>query len=215
MLDLLLNNAHLVWRGLSVTIAASALVIGAGTLGGIFGGLALLYGPLPLRLLMRIYVDTIRGIPLLVLIFSVFYGLPALGLPITGFAAAVLALAIFGTAHVSEVVRGAVDSIPDGQTEAAKSIGLTFYKRLRYVVFPQALARAIPPWTNTAVELVKASSLLALVSIVDLLYSTEQIAARTRQPLLFYGVAALLYFSINYSLSRVGARIEKKFTFSS
>jgi len=215
MVDLLLNNAHLVWRGLSVTISASALVIGAGTLGGIFGGLALLYGPLPLRLLMRIYVDTIRGIPLLVLIFSVFYGLPALGLPITGFASAVLALAIFGTAHVSEVVRGAVDSIPDGQTEAAKSIGLTFYKRLRYVVFPQALARAIPPWTNTAVELVKASSLLALVSIVDLLYSTEQIAARTRQPLLFYGVAALLYFSINYSLSRVGARIEKKFTFSS
>ena len=83
------------------------------------------------------------------------------------------------------------------------------------MIFPQALARAIPPWTNTAVELVKASSLLALVSIVDLLYSTEQIAARTRQPLLFYGVAALLYFSINYSLSRVGARIEKKFTFSS
>jgi polar amino acid transport system permease protein len=215
MFDLLLNNAHLVWRGLSVTIAASALVIGAGTLGGMFGGLVLLYGPLPLRLLMRIYVDTIRGIPLLVLIFSVFYGLPALGLPITGFVSAVLALAIFGTAHVSEVVRGAVDSIPDGQTEAAKSIGLTFYKRLRYVIFPQALARAIPPWTNTAVELVKASSLLALVSIVDLLYSTEQIAARTRQPLLFYGVAALLYFSINYSLSRVGARIEKKFTFSS
>jgi polar amino acid transport system permease protein len=215
MLDLLLNNAHLVWRGLSVTLAASALVIGAGTLGGMFGGLALLYGPLPLRLLMRIYVDTIRGIPLLVLIFSVFYGLPALGLPITGFVSAVLALAIFGTAHVSEVVRGAVDSIPDGQTEAAKSIGLTFYKRLRYVIFPQALARGIPPWTNTAVELVKASSLLALVSIVDLLYSTEQIAARTRQPLLFYGVAALLYFSINYSLSRVGARIEKKFTFSS
>ena len=215
MLDLVLNNAHLVWRGLSVTLEASALVIAAGTLGGLFGGLALLYGPLPLRLLMRLYVDTIRGIPLLVLIFSVFYGLPALGLQISGFIAAVLALAIFGTAHVSEVVRGAVDSIPDGQTEAAKSIGLTFYKRLRYVIFPQALARAIPPWTNTAVELVKASSLLALVSIVDLLYSTEQIAARTRQPLLFYGVAALLYFSINYSLSRVGARIEKKFTFSS
>jgi His/Glu/Gln/Arg/opine family amino acid ABC transporter permease subunit len=214
MLDLLLNNAPLVWRGLSVTLEASALVIAAGTLGGLFGGLALLYAPLPLRLLMRAYVDTIRGIPLLVLIFSVFYGLPALGVQISGFVAAALALAIFGTAHVSEVVRGAVDSIPDGQTEAAKSIGLTFYKRLRYVIFPQALARAIPPWTNTAVELVKASSLLALVSIVDLLYSTEQIAARTRQPLLFYGVAALLYFTINYSLSRVGARIEKKFTYS-
>jgi len=215
MLDLMLRNAHLVWRGLSVTIEASAAVIAAASAGGLIGGLALLYGPLPLRLLMRLYVDTIRGIPLLVLIFSVFYGLPSLGFQISGFAAAALALSVFGTAHVSEVVRGAVDSIPDGQTEAAKAIGLTFYKRLRYVIFPQALARAIPPWTNTAVELVKASSLLALVSIVDLLYSTEQIAARTREPLLFYGVAALLYFVLNYSLSRAGSWIEKRFTYSS
>jgi len=187
----------------------------AASIAGLFTGLALLYGPLPLRLLIRVYVDTVRGIPLLVLIFSVFYGLPAMGMQISAFVAAVLALSIFGTAHVSEVVRGAMDSIPDGQTEAAKAIGLTFYKRLRYVIFPQALARAIPPWTNTAVELVKASSLLALVSIIDLLYSTEQIAARTREPLLFYGVAALLYFSINYSLSLVGARVEKKFRYSS
>ncbi len=215
MIDLMLRNAHLVWRGLSVTIEASAVVIGAASAGGLLGGLALLYGPWPLRLLMRVYVDTIRGIPLLVLIFSVFYGLPALGFQISGFTAAVLALSVFGTAHVSEVVRGAVDSIPDGQTEAAKAIGLTFYKRLRYVVFPQALARAIPPWTNTAVELVKASSLLALVSIVDLLYSTEQIAARTREPLLFYGVAALLYFALNYSISMAGSWIERRFTYSS
>jgi polar amino acid transport system permease protein len=214
MLDLLLQNSHLIWRGLSVTLETSAWVIVAASIGGLFTGIMLLYGPLPLRLLIRVYVDTVRGIPLLVLIFSVFYGLPAMGMQISAFVAAVLALSIFGTAHVSEVVRGAVDSIPDGQTEAAKAIGLTFYKRLRYVIFPQALARAIPPWTNTAVELVKASSLLALVSIIDLLYSTEQIAARTREPLLFYGVAAILYFSVNYGLSLVGARVEKKFRYS-
>ena len=123
MLDLVLNNAHLVWRGLSVTLEASALVIAAGTLGGLFGGLALLYGPLPLRLLMRLYVDTIRGIPLLVLIFSVFYGLPALGLQISGFIAAVLALAIFGTAHVSEVVRGASASRPSISTSPISASG--------------------------------------------------------------------------------------------
>jgi len=75
------------------------------------------------------------------------------------------------------------------------------------------LARFIPPWTNAAVELVKASSLLALVSIVDLLYSTDQIAARTRQPLLFYAVAAALYFLVNYGISTIGRRVEKKFTY--
>jgi polar amino acid transport system permease protein len=145
MLDLLVQNTHLIWRGLSVTLETSAWVIAAASVSGLFTGLALLYGPLPLRLLIRVYDDTIRGIPLLVLIFSVFYGLPALGMQISAFVAAVLALSIFGTAHVSEVVRGAVDSIPDGQTEAAQAIGLTFYKRLRYVIFPQALARATPP----------------------------------------------------------------------
>jgi len=213
MIELLVRNAPLIARGLSVTCVASVLVIIIASVGGLFGGLTLLYAPLPLRLFMRVYVDTVRGIPLIVLIFALFYGLPALGSQISSFNAAVLAISVFGVAHVSEVVRGAVDSIPDGQTEAAKAIGLTFYKRLRYVIFPQALPRLIPPWTNTAVELVKSSSLLALVSIVELLYSTEQIAARTRQPLLFYGVAAVLYFLINYTISSVGRRVEKKFTY--
>jgi polar amino acid transport system permease protein len=213
MIELIARNGHLIARGLLVTCEASLIVIIASSVIGMVGGLCLLYGPKAVRLLVRVYVDTIRGIPLLVLIFAIFYGLPALGSQISSFAAAVLALAIFGGAHVSEIVRGAVSSIPEGQTEAAKAIGLTFYKRLRYVIFPQSLARLIPPWTNTAVELVKSTSLLALVSIVELLYSTDQIAARTRQPLLFYGVAAVLYFLINYGISSAGARVEKKFTY--
>jgi polar amino acid transport system permease protein len=213
IIDLLIRNAHLVWKGFAITLEASALVIVFATLIGMVGGTLLLYGPWPLRLLVRIYVDTIRGVPLLVSIFAIFYGLPALGSQISQFNAAVLALSVFGGAHITEVVRGGIDSIPYGQTEAAMAIGLTFYKRLRYVIFPQAVARIIPPWTNTTVELVKGSSLLALVSIVDLLYSTQQIAARTRQPLLFYGVAAIMYFIVNYTISSVGARIEKRFTY--
>jgi len=213
MIDLVVRNAHLIWRGFLVTLEASALIVFFATLIGIVGGTLLLYGPKPLRLLVRVYVDTIRGIPLLVSIFAIFYGLPALGSQISQFNAAILALSVFGGAHITEVVRGGIDSIPYGQTEAAMAIGLTFYKRLLYVIFPQAVARIIPPWTNTAVELVKGSSLLALVSIVDLLYSTEQIAARTRQPLLFYGVTAILYFIVNYTISSVGARIEKRFTY--
>jgi polar amino acid transport system permease protein len=213
MFELLVRNAPLVAKGLLTTCEASVLVVFFATLIGIVGGISLLYGPLPIRLIFRVYVDTLRGIPLIVSIFAIFYGLPTLGAQISPFSAAVLALSVFGGAHISEIVRGAVDSIPEGQTEAAKAIGLTFYKRLRYVIFPQSLARMVPPWTNTAVELVKGSSLLALVSIVDLLYSTEQIAARTRQPILFYGVAAVLYFIINYSISALGRRVERKFTY--
>ena len=113
---------------------------------------------------------------------------------VSAFTAAVIALSIFCGAHVSEVIRGGINSIPKGQTEAAKAIGLTFRQRLRYVIFPQAISRIIPPWVNTAVELVKASSLVSLVSVVDLMLAIQQIVGRTRETLLLYAVAALLYF---------------------
>jgi polar amino acid transport system permease protein len=201
-------------RGLLVTLQVSVLVLLIGTTIGIGGGLSLLYGSLPLRWLVRIYVDTIRGIPLLVLIFAIFYGLPALGLKVSALTAGVMALSVFCGAHVSEVIRGGVDSIPKGQTDAGKAIGLTFRQRLRYVIFPQALSRILPPWVNTAVELVKASSLVSLVSVVDLMLAIQQIVGRTRQTLLLYAVAALLYFLINYLISMLGQRLEKRFAYT-
>jgi polar amino acid transport system permease protein len=204
----------LIMRGLLVTLQVSVLVLLIGTIIGIGGGLSLLYGSLPLRWLVRIYVDTIRGIPLLVLIFAIFYGLPALGLKVSALTAGVMALSVFCGAHVSEVIRGGVDSIPKGQTDAGKAIGLTFRQRLRYVIFPQAINRILPPWVNTAVELVKASSLVSLVSVVDLMLAIQQIVGRTRQTLLLYAVAALLYFLINYAISMLGQRLEKRFAFT-
>ena len=213
-METLIASGPLILKGLLITLEISVLVLLIGTLIGIGGGLSLLYGRLPLRWLVRIYVDTIRGIPLLVLIFAIFYGLPLLVANVSAFTAAVIALSVFCGAHVSEVFRGGVDSIPKGQTEAAKAIGLTFRQRLRYVILPQAISRIIPPWVNTAVELVKASSLVSLVSVVDLMLAIQQIVGRTRETLLLYAVAALLYFLINYIISMIGLRLEKRFAYT-
>jgi len=213
-METLIASGPLILKGLLITLEISVLVLLIGTLIGIGGGLSLLYGRLPLRWLVRIYVDTIRGIPLLVLIFAIFYGLPLLVTNVSAFTAAVIALSVFCGAHVSEVFRGGVDSIPKGQTEAAKAIGLTFRQRLRYVILPQAISRIIPPWVNTAVELVKASSLVSLVSVVDLMLAIQQIVGRTRETLLLYAVAALLYFLINYIISMIGLRLEKRFAYT-
>jgi polar amino acid transport system permease protein len=213
-MEAILVSWPLIMRGVLVTLQVSVLVLLIGTVIGIGGGLSLLYGSLPLRWFVRVYVDTIRGIPLLVLIFAIFYGLPALGLKVSALMAAVMALSIFCGAHVSEVIRGGVDSIPKGQTDAGKAIGLTFRQRLRYVIFPQAIGRILPPWVNTAVELVKASSLVSLVSVVDLMLAIQQIVGRTRQTLLLYAVAALLYFVINYAISMLGQRLEKRFAYT-
>jgi polar amino acid transport system permease protein len=213
-METVLASGPLILRGLLITLEVSVLVVLIGTVIGIGGGLSLLYGPLPLRWLARMYVDTIRGIPLLVLIFAIFYGLPILGLQVPAITAGVVALSVFCGAHVSEVIRGGIDSIPKGQTDGAKAIGLTFAQRLRYVIFPQAISRIIPLWVNTAVEMVKASSLVSLVSVVDLMLAIQQIVGRTRQTLLLYAVAALLYFAINYTISMIGLRLEKRFTYT-
>jgi polar amino acid transport system permease protein len=213
-MESLINSSGLILKGLLITLQVSVLVLLIGTVIGIFGGLALTYGARPLRWLVRIYVDTIRGIPLLILIFAIFYGFPVLGIRTTAVIAGVIALSVFCGAHVSEVIRGGINSIPRGQTDAAKAIGLTFRQRLRYVIFPQAISRILPPWINTAVELVKASSLVSLVSVVDLMLAIQQIVGRTRETLFFYGVAALLYFAMNYTISSIGLRLEKRFAYT-
>ena len=214
VINSILINMPLIFKGLAVTLGISVLVLIIGTIIGICGGLALLYGRRAVQVLVRLYVDTLRGIPLLVLIFAIFYGLPVLSIRVPAITAAVIALSIFAGAHVSEVVRGAVDSLPKGQMDAAKAIGLTFPQRIRNVIFPQAIRRILPPWVNTAAELVKATSLVSLVSVVDLMQSVQQIVGRTRETLLFYAVAAVIYFVINYTISLIGTRLEKRYTYT-
>ena len=112
------------WQGLLVTLAVSGLVVGLSLLFGVVLGTILCYGPAPVRWAIRIYSDVIRGIPILVLIFSVYYGLPPLGINLNNFVSAVAALTLFTTAQVIEITRGAIQSIHFGQTEAGKAIGL-------------------------------------------------------------------------------------------
>ena len=150
------------------------------------------------------------GLPLLVTIFIIFYVPPALDIEVSGFAAVVVALSIFAGAHISEIVRGAVSSVSRGQNDAAKALGLTFWPRIWNVILPQALPAIIPPWTNTAVEMVKGSSLAYLVSVSELLFQTYKVVGRTGAAMQLYIAAALLYFAINFALSRAGLWLERR-----
>lgn len=200
-------------NGFITTMELSLLVIAIGLAVGVLGGLLLVYGPKPVRLLMRAYVDILRGIPILVLILFSYYGLALFGVNISAFTAGVVALSGFCIAHMSETFRGAIDSIPAGQTEAAKAIGLTFWQRFSYVVLPQAARRIVPPAINTAVEMVKGTTLLSVIGVTELLLATQQTIARNYMVVEFYGTALLFYFILNFSLSRVGAYFERRFSF--
>ena len=209
-----IEELPLLLQGVAVTLQISVLVIVAGSIVGIFGGLGLLYSPLWLRALLRAYVDIVRGLPLLVTIFILFYVPPALDIEVSGFAAVTVALSIFAGAHISEIVRGAVASVSRGQNDAAKALGLTFWPRIWYVILPQALPAIIPPWTNTAVEMVKGSSLAYLVSVSELLFQTYKVVGRTGASMQLYIAAALLYFAINFALSRAGLLLERRIRYT-
>ena len=198
--------------GLLMTVIISLLSVVSGTILGIATGVALTYGARPLYWFTRAYTDFVRGTPVLVLVLASYYVLSTIGLQLTPFQAGVLALAVFCSSHVGEIVRGALETIPRGQTEAAKAIGLTFPQTFVYVLAPQALRQILPAWVNTAAEMVKASTLLSIIGIGELLLSTQEVIARNFMSLPFYFLAGFLYFVVNYSIERLGRFVERKTT---
>jgi polar amino acid transport system permease protein len=204
------DNRHLLWNGLRYTFKLFAAVILISTAVGIFGGVGLLYGHRVIKAVIRAYVDIIRGTPLIVTIFLIFYVPSGYGLNISPFWSIALALAVFGGAHMSEIVRGAIGSIAKGQTDAAKSIGLTFWPRLFSILLPQAFPLMIPPWTNLAVDLFKGTSLAILVSQPDFLFAIQKRATAKGHYFSFYMSALAVYFVCCFVMSRVGAWLGRR-----
>jgi polar amino acid transport system permease protein len=212
-MDLAVQSLPFLTKGLAVTLQVSALVVLLSLVAGVVLGVALVYGPWPLRLLIRAYSDFIRGIPVLILIFAVYYGLPALKVNLSNLVAAVAALTMFTTAQVIETTRGAIQSVHHGQMEAGKAIGLGFGQRLLHVVFPQALRRFLPPWINSVTDAVKGSALVSLVGVVDVMLAIQQVIGRIYEPMPLYLLGAAIYFAINYSLSSLSRRLERRFAY--
>ncbi|HEY4067304.1 MAG TPA: amino acid ABC transporter permease, partial [Burkholderiaceae bacterium] len=158
-------------RGARATIEVTAAALGLGCVLGLFGGLGrldpsrrLAYG------IASGYVLLIRGTPLLVQLFLLFFGLPQFGIVLPAFACGVLGLGLYSGAYVSEIVRGAIQSIDRGQVLAARSLGMTERQVMREVILPQALVRMIPPLGNEFIALIKNSALVSLLTIPDLMH---------------------------------------------
>jgi L-cystine transport system permease protein len=160
--------------------------------------------------LARAYVSVIRGTPLLLQLFIVFFGLPSLGLTIPSWPSAVIALTLNVGAYASEVVRAAILSIPRGQWEAAATIGMDSATTLRRVVLPQAARVAVPPLSNTLISLVKDTSLASTILVTELFRRAQEIAAPTFQFFTLYGVAAIYYWVVCLALSVLQTRLETR-----
>jgi polar amino acid transport system permease protein len=197
--------------GFALTVAISAAAVVGGTILGTFIGLALTYGGRLGSLPFRAFVDIVRGTPVLVLILATYYMPAGLGVSPGPIEAGIAALTIFCASHVGETLRGALNAIPPGQTDAARSIGLTFPRMLAWVLVPQALRQIAPNFINTAVEIVKASSLLSAIGVGELLLTTQEIIGRSFMTMEFYALAGLLYLLVNLAIGAGGWWLERRF----
>ena len=201
--------------GAVVTLQLAAFSVFLGMVGGSLVGIARLSPLKPVRWLTRAYVDFLRGTPLLVQIFMIYFGLPAIaqefGLPfrLNRFAAAVIALSLNSSAYIAEIIRAGIQSIERGQSEAAESLGMESSQIMRYVVFPQAFRRMIPPLGNEFITLLKDTSLVAVIGFEELFRRGQLIVAENYRSFEVYTTVALLYLALTLLASQGFSFLER------
>lgn len=163
-----------------------------------------------LQYIARIYVSAIRGTPLLVQLFIIFYGLPTIGIIIDPYPSAIIGFSLSVGAYASEIIRAAILSIPKGQWEAAYSIGMSYSQAMRRIILPQATRVSVPPLSNSFISLVKDTSLAALILVTEMFRRAQEIASTNYEFLLLYSEAALLYWIICFFLSVGQGRLETR-----
>lgn len=162
-----------------------------------------------LKQIARFYIWVIRGTPLLVQLFVVFFGLPGVGIMIDPFPAAVLVFSINEGAYCAETIRAALESVPVGQIEAGWCVGMNYLQIMRRIVLPQAFRIAFPPLSNSLIGLVKDTSLAANITVTEMFMATQRIVARTYEPLALYvevGLIYLIFSTVLTKLQRVGEK---------
>ncbi|WP_028101141.1 amino acid ABC transporter permease [Pseudoduganella violaceinigra] len=203
--------------------AAPAMLKGAGytlvfAMASMVGGLVLGFPTAVLRILpwrwlrwpANVYVSLMRGTPLLVQMFVIYYGLPSIHIEFTPVTAGILALSLNAGAYLSESLRGAILSIPKGQWSASYSLGMGYGQTLRYIVMPQALRIAVPSMSNTLISLIKDTSLVSVITITELMLSTKEVIATTFRPLPLYLAAAAIYWVLSLAFEQLQRFAEQR-----
>jgi len=197
--------------GAGLTVELAILSVSIGLVIGSLAGIARVSHSAAIKAIAAVYVDFIRGTPLLVQLFLVYFGLPSLiGRPVPPFAAAITAMSINSGAYIAEIVRAGIQSIDRGQTEAARSLGLTAGQSMRYVIFPQAIRRIIPPLGNEFIAMLKDSSLVSVIALEELLRKGQVVITRTFRPFEVYMVVAIIYLIMTLAISRLVSWSERK-----
>ena len=195
--------------GLTMTIPLTAISFALAMMIAIAVALVQFANIRVLKLIARFYVWVVRGTPLLVQLFVVFYGLPNVGILIDPFPAAVLVFSLNEGAYCSETVRAALESVPPGQMEAGQCVGMSYLQVMRRIILPQALRIAFPSLSNSLIAMVKDTSLAANITVTEMFMVTQRIVARTYEPLALYIEVGMVYLIFCTVLTKVQRLVEK------
>ncbi|KPJ35963.1 ABC transporter permease [Burkholderia multivorans] len=209
-LDLVIHTLPVMVQGAALTLKFAVSSMMLGLLAGLAIAIVRIGGNRFAAGIAQGYVSVMRGTPLLVQMFVVYYGLPDLGITLDPTTAGIFTLTLNAAAYLSESMRGAILGIGRGQWAAAHSLGLTHVQTLRYVICPQALRLAVPSLGNTLISLIKDTSLVSVITVTELLRSTQEVIAATFQPLPLYLAAAAIYWVLSTLLSRLQDRVESR-----
>ncbi|MBO4852171.1 MAG: amino acid ABC transporter permease [Schwartzia sp.] len=210
--ELMAQAMPLLLMGAGVTIKITAISVLLGILIGLFIGIARISTNRVIHLVAAVYVDFLRGTPLLVQIFLVYFALPVVtGQRIDPFLAAIAACSINSSAYVAEIFRAGIQSIDAGQMEAGRSLGMTWTQTMRYIIVPQAARRVIPPLGNEFIALLKDSSLVSVIGFEELTRRGQLIIARTYASLEIWLCVAIIYLAMTVSISRLVAWLERRY----
>ena len=193
------------------TILLSLIAFFSGTLGGLAIALCRISSSRILSFLAAIFIRIIQGTPLLMQLFLIFFAAPILGLSIDPLSAAAIGLSLNASAFLGEIWRGCIQSIPKGQWEASRALGLHYVMRMRYVILPQAIRIALPPTVGFLVQLIKATSLAAIIGFTELTRAGQIINNATFRPFLVFGIVAAIYFALCWPLSVLSERAERRY----
>lgn len=209
--DFSLAEFWIIASGLWATLLLSAIAFVGGGLAGLGVALARTAPVKALRLAAGVFIDFFQGTPMLLQLFLVFYGLPVFGLKVNVWVAAAVGLTLHAGAFLGEIWRGGIQAVPRGQSEAADALGLNYWTRMRHIVLPQALRMSFAPTVGFLVQLIKGTSLAAIIGFVELSRSGQLVSSITYKPLLAFGLVAACYFAICFPLSRYSVHLEKRF----
>ncbi len=196
--------------GLTVTIPLTAISFAIAMVIAIAVALVQFAGIRGLRQLARFYIWVVRGTPLLVQLFIVFYGLPNAGIRLDPLPAAIIVFSINEGAYCAETIRAALESVPSGQMEAGQCVGMSYMQIIRRIVLPQAMRTAFPTLANSLIAMVKDTSLAANITVTEMFMVTRRIVARTYEPLILYIEVGLIYLLFCTVLTKLQSLGEKR-----